>query len=340
MGLFKRKDSDVWWMSYSVGRRQVRESTQTTNKQLAEELFRKRKVEVFEGRHFPDKKRNDLTLTALRDMWLAHAAQKKSLSDDKQRFTTLLELLGPNTQVSGLLPADVGRLKADLGRTLTQRGTRMAPATVNRHLALLRSALRLAERNGFRHRNPMAGVKLLAEHNERDRLCSEEELAQLVEAAYPKLRLAIVLGYHTGMRMGEICGLTWAQIDLNARTVRLRSASTKTGAARVVPLPSAAVDELRAWPRRLDGRLLDIDKRTLSPAFKRLCDKLGIHDLRFHDLRHTAATRLRRAGADLFTIAAITGHKDLQSLRRYNTITVDDLHKAVARLDAGTKPRG
>ena len=177
--------------------------------------------------------------------------------------------------MSDLLPADVESLKADLASTATPRGTKMAPATVNRYLALLRSALKLAERSGFHHRNPLGAVKLLPEHNTRDRICSPEELEKLVESAYPKLRLAIVLGYHTGMRMGEICSLSWEQIDL-----------------------------------------------------------------RFHDRRHTEATRLRRSGADLFTIAAITGHKDLSSLRRYNTITVDDMRTAIDRLEGGSEGSG
>ena len=70
MAVYRRKGSKLWWISYSIGGRQYRESSGTTNKRLAQELLTKRKNEIFEGRFFPDKKRGDLTMAGLRDLWL------------------------------------------------------------------------------------------------------------------------------------------------------------------------------------------------------------------------------------------------------------------------------
>ena len=69
------------------------------------------------------------------------------------------------------------------------------------------------------------------------------------------------------------------------------------------------------------------DKR-FSAMFHKLTRALDVSELRFHDLRHTAATNLRRAGVDLFTIKQITGHKTLKMLERYNCVNVDDLKEA------------
>lgn len=329
MGVYRRKDSSSnWWISYCVSGKLYREAGGSTKAQ-AVALLAKRKVEVYDGQHFPDKKRLNLTVSALRDLWLSHAVNKRSFAADKRRFEAIVDHFGASTQLTGIRPADIERFQGMMAVRITRRKRPTAPATVNRHLALLRAALRYAVNNQYLHRNPMVGIKMLAEHNQRDRICSPEEYALLCAGANPKLKLAIVIGFFTGMRLGEITGLGWKDIDLQRRVVCLQPGTTKSGHGRLIPLGPEVVTALAGEARRLDGRLFDVDRRTLSPAFARLCRKLGVLGLRFHDLRHTAATRLRRGGADLFTIAAITGHKDLASLRRYNTITLDDMHKAL-----------
>ncbi|MBI4815516.1 MAG: tyrosine-type recombinase/integrase [Deltaproteobacteria bacterium] len=97
------------------------------------------------------------------------------------------------------------------------------------------------------------------------------------------------------MRLGEIAGLRWNQVDLAASIVKLGQADTKTGESRRVPLSAEAVAALRAWPRALSCEILGTTTANLSPQFGDLARKLGIEDLRFHDFRHTAATNLRRA---------------------------------------------
>lgn len=330
--VYERQDSGQWWISYSVGGRRFRRVGGKTKAQ-ASALLAKVEVEIFEGKHFPDKRKAGLTLAGLQDLWFEHAANKKSVKADQSRFDTVVSFFGASTQITGLAPADIEKLKALLTNKQTRFGKPMAPASVNRHLEVLRAALRVADANGHFHRNPMRGVKFLDEHNERDRVATPDEYEQLVDAAAPKLRLAIVLGFHTGMRLGEIAGLTWEQIDLRKRVVRLHSSETKTGYGRTVPLSPEAIEALKAWPRSLDGgRLIDVAATSLSPLFSRLCRRLEIKDLRFHDLRHSALTNLRRAGADVFTISAISGHKSLSMLKRYQTISDDDLHDAIAKV--------
>ncbi len=142
------------------------------------------------------------------------------------------------------------------------------------------------------------------------------------------------------MRLSEITGLRWQQVDLKEGMVRLAQADTKTGKSRIVPLPSGAVEALEAWPRRLDGRVFEPGwtAGNVSPQFTRLCRKVGVEDLRLHDLRHTAATRLRRGGVDVVTIGAILGHRTLDMVKRYQTIDAADLKEAVARA-SGPKGR-
>jgi integrase len=105
----------------------------------------------------------------------------------------------------------------------------MSPACVNRHLELLRAALRFARAEGFNHRDPLKGVSMLKIDNIRDRVCSEDEFARLTAAANAKLKLAITLGYNTEMRLGEIVWLTWDRVDLDARLIRLYELALERG---------------------------------------------------------------------------------------------------------------
>lgn len=211
-------------------------------------------------------------------------------------------------------------------------GLPLALATRNCYLALLRAALYHAVEDNYWHNNPARRFPQLPEHNARDRICSRDEYERLIDAAEPQLRLAIIIAYHTGMRLGEIAGLTWDHVDAKQRILKLKSSETKTSAARIVPIADAVRKELDAQPRRLDGKLFAATAGNLSAWFGKLCRELKIKDLRFHDLRHTAGTNLRRAGADIFTIKQITGHKTLAMLERYNTIDVEDLHDAKKKM--------
>jgi len=328
-------------MRYSYGGKQVRESAETTNKKAAEKALAKIQAGLFAGTFFPEKRKAQLTLGELQDRWLEHAKHKKSARDDASRFVRIIEFFGEDRPVSAIDSEDVTELREALINEKTRRGVKMAPATVNRHLALLRSAIRYADSQNYVTRR--LTIRLLAEDNERDRICSPEEYAQIIAAAPPTLRLAVIIAYWSGMRLGEIGSLRWEQIDLKARVARLKKAVTKTRKSRDVALSKDVVAALEAWQltpegaRRLkDSRVFNLKhpSSALAPLFTRLMRKLGIVDLHFHDLRHTAATRLRRAGVDVLTIQSMTGHKTLEMLRRYNTITADDLRAAMEKAEA------
>ncbi len=138
------------------------------------------------------------------------------------------------------------------------------------------------------------------------------------------VRLAI----NTGMRAGEIQTLRLDQVDLARRVVRLTI--TKNGSARTVPLVIQAVNVLREAltnpVRPMDTDLVfwgepgrDGQRRPYeyNPAWRRALKRAGITDLCFHDLRHEAVSRLVKAGLSDQEVAAISGHKFMQMLKRY-----------------------
>ncbi len=332
-GLYRRPRSPFWWMAYSDHNGVVhREPTKTGRLAEARAVLAKKQAEVFEGKHFPNKRKSGLTVGGLRDLYLGAFGHKRSAANDRHRFGVMVEHFGAGRTVETIQPSDVAKLRDWLLRRTTKRGTTTSSATVNRYLALLNAALRFAAREGHAVRVERGDVRMLREGGGRDRICTEAEFRRLTEAANPALELAIRLAYFTGMRLGEIAGLRWERIDFERRIITLDAEGTKTGKARRVPLVPEVIEALGAFPRRLDGLVLGTTSANLSPQFTRLAKRLKIEDLRFHDLRHSAATNLRRAGADLAVIKDILGHSTWAMVARYQTVDDDELVQAADRM--------
>ena len=337
--------SDRYTIEFYDGHgRKFREPAETSNKERAQALLRKREQEVWEGRFFPTRKRRvDKTIGDLRDRWLEDKAGKRSLRHDRARLGAFVDHLGKHRLISTITTDDV----IEWRKVLVKKG--LAVATVNRHLAALRGALNYArDVLGWTHRDPMKGIEHEPERNARNRICSQDEYSRLIEAAEPTLRLVVIVGYWNGMRLGEIIGLERRHIDIKALTIRLASRATKESDVKTVPLPPEAAPVLEVLPTRIDGRLFDGTSDDYSARFAALCVEAGVDGLHFHDLRHTAVTNMINAGIDLHTIQSITGHKTLHMTKRYAHISDARRRDAMDRVramhhstsgTAGTKDR-
>ena len=127
----------------------------------------------------------------------------------------------------------------------------------------------------------------------------------------------------TAMRRGEIAAMRWDHLDKKARVLLIPE--TKTGTPRRVPLSSKALQVLDTLPRQIDGSAWSMRPDSISQAFERVCKAAGIEGLTFHDLRHEATSRLFEKGLNPMEVAAITGHKTLQMLKRYTHLRAEDL---------------
>lgn len=166
------------------------------------------------------------------------------------------------------------------------------------------------------------------------RLMPGEESRLFAACAASRARMlapAVRIALETGMRMGEILALEWRHVDLPARVATLPD--TKTGEARQVPLSSAAVAAISGLPRHITrGRVFWSWQRadSLENTWRRAVKAAGIEDLRFHDLRHEAVSRLFELGLNPMEVASISGHKTLQMLKRYTHLKASDLVKKLA----------
>jgi integrase len=208
----------------------------------------------------------------------------------------------------------------------------LSGSTVRNDLNTLSAVYRHASSEwGYqRLENPVAPLRRPSPGNARTRRISDTELKALKAATQsPSLAPLIDLALETSMRLSELVSLRWPHIDLTARIAHLPD--TKNGHPRTVPLSLKSVATLselrRGVIQQLNGRVFDMTPHAVTVAFRRACQRvyrrsdgqLGA-DLRFHDLRHEAVSRLFERGLNPMEVAAISGHRSMQMLARYTHI--------------------
>jgi integrase len=202
-----------------------------------------------------------------------------------------------------------------------ERLTHCNPATVIRDLAVLSSIFNHARREwSIEFPNPVQLVRKPVAPAGRDRTLSKAEEERLIAAAAPAgrrnplLQPLLVVAVETAMRRGELLSLRWEHVHLDRRCVFLPH--TKNGCSRWVPLSTRAIRALEGV-HRSDETVFPIAAPALDKCFKRACARAALSNFRFHDLRHTGATRLSAKLPNVIELAAVTGHRSLQMLKRY-----------------------
>ena len=312
-------------------------------KRDAQDWARRIEDDMVRGVYIDRAPSENTTLQAALTRYLAEISPTKSPGSPRRetiRAKPMLDKLGDYAIVA-ITPDLVAKYRDDrlaLGKSNN---------TVRLELALLSHLFSVAIkewRMGLVY-NPVAAVRKPSAGTGRNRRLLPEEERRLFtacdEASNPMLGWMVRLAISTGMRAGEIQSLCRGQVDLTKRVVRL--SKTKNGTARTIPLTRLAVQVLQealAHPiRPMNTDLVfwgepgrDGQRRPYeyNPAWRRALKRAGIADLRFHDLRHEAVSRLVEAGLGDQEVAAISGHKSMQMLKRYTHLRAEDL---VDRLD-------
>ena len=335
-GVFERlKGSGIWWICYydQYGKKH-RETVGARS--AAVEAYRRRKDQVKAGVFFPEKiHRRYILFEDMAKLYLEDYSRvnKRSYNDDCQRIGRFIEEFKGKT-LREITVQDVERLKAKLAREV-------APATVNRYLGVLKSLFTKAIEWGKAESNPVKKVRLFKENNARVRYLTEEEETALMGEMPEEYRSIIIVALHTGMRRGELFGLRWQ--DVNFATGVITIPRAKHGEVRHIPMNDMARETLRSLPSRLRSEYVFASKvgTALNPqnfvnrVFGPAMNRAKVEDFRFHDLRHTFASRLVMAGVDLVTVKELMGHKDIRMTLRYSHLSPEHLKGAVECLCKG-----
>lgn len=142
----------------------------------------------------------------------------------------------------------------------------------------------------------------------------------------------VLVAINTGLRRGELLSLRWADVDLGSKLLTVRADKAKSGKQRHVPLNAEAHAVLQAWKQQADGDAQVFQPADVKTAWASLLDRAGVAGFRFHDLRHTFASKLVTKGVDLNTVRELLGHGDIKMTLRYAHLAPAHLAAAVERL--------
>ena len=307
------------------------------SEKLAINVYRQRRTEIWEGRFIPKPHGPKITFKELAEKRMAarrvHLAPSSYYSD-KCRLKPLIKEFGsmPAEEVS------VDRISAFLA-TLSEG---LSGSTVNRYRSLLSNIFTESIRSGTVSFNPLPRVDKFRESAPRIRFLDAEEeksLRAAVRAQSAEHEAELDLALHTGLRRGEQYGLTWDRVDLDRGILTVYG---KTG-RRFVPINSAAraaIEQL--WRASNGSKFVCPDKRRDDQEDWRrwlveACAAAKVENFRWHDLRHTFASRLVMAGVDLRSVQELLGHKSIVTTQRYAHLSPDHQKANVQKLTGELK---
>ena len=342
MGIYRQKNSSYLWMRKTIGGVKYRKSTETTSKMRARAIYEDWVVQLKEsvkaGKPVVTTVRTEpkpvITFNELADKYLeftdgrlkSHSRLKSFIKNLKNRFG-----YKPLEDFNLL---DLEKLQSDILRK------EQTIAYANRLVVITKIMFNKALDWDIVDEEVIKRLKkckLLRGETKRLRYLSEEEIAVLLHNCEPHLKPVVVTALNTGMRKSEILGLTWDRVDLRNRLILIDK--TKNGERREIPINDTLHRSLSGLTRHLKTDYVFYNPRTLKPfhdfkkPFLKALSKSRILDFRFHDLRHTFASRLVMKGIDLTTVKELLGHKDIKMTLRYAHLAPAHIRKAVDVLD-------
>lgn len=212
------------------------------------------------------------------------------------------------------------------------------PITINKELRFLATAINRAVEFKWIKDHELYRKPILIRGIKKERirfLTDKEEKALLNSIKDPLLKDIVLFALNTGLRKGEILNLEWSDIDFNINCIILSPSKTKNKRKHVVPLNSIALEVLK---RRMLYKTENCPFvfhrkgnkiKCIKEGFKHALKRAGIEDFRFHDLRHTFASRLVQNGVDLYVVKELLNHSDVVTTQKYAHLKLDNMRKAV-----------
>lgn len=272
----------------------------------------------------------------------------RSIANVKAIVKTLKSYFGKK-RLRDITYGDIARFKTDRLATPTKHDKKRSVTTVHRDLAVLRNMLNVAYRESWILKNPfMSGPPLINASNEkkRERILTLEEEDKLIAACDGKrahIKPIVICGLDTGMRSGEIIKLVWADIDFDTQLIRVKAFNTKTGQERWIALTPRLEAELLSLYQKstqYPSALVFGIRNNFKKAFMAARKSAGLPDVRFHDLRHTFATRAVKQHVPLAMVGKTLGHTQPRTTWRYvnnDVATAREVATAIAALRAAKR---
>lgn len=227
----------------------------------------------------------------------------------------------------------------------------ISPFTINREMGTLRLVLNWAVDQGQLGANPVAkelARKRLFKEPPRTRFFSDDEISAILANARGPMKHIILVGINTGMRLSEILGLRWDEVDIKGRSITIPAERTKNKEAREIRLNSTMIELFQQLKLNRGGQEYVLPNpetgkpfnKSISHGWKRLLKRAGVQPGRFHDLRRTFITRAAKAGANVKDIQVMVGHKDFTTTMKVYAQATKEGQQRVADLANFSEPAG
>ncbi len=323
-GILQRKGRAGWWVRSVPNGRERWHKCDT--KSQAKALYGRIKAEQREGRYFEKPQAVPFREIAREYLGMVEARRRKK-GDDQARMNRWLAAFG-DQDARTITIRQIENVLTDLGHD----GLR--PATLVRHLTVLKAVFNRAKRLGLVKNNPACLVKAPHVNNVLVRYLLPDQERTLLSHLPEQYGPIVLTAVNTGLRQGELLRLAWADVDWNRGVLTIHE--TKAGERRRVPMNSTVVSLLSGLHAGahapLTERIFPFEARYLRRIFDDAVTAAGLTPFRFHDLRHTFASRLAMQGANDRTLMALGGWKSPTMLSRYAHLSPTHLWKAVEGL--------
>ncbi|MGC8499842.1 MAG: tyrosine-type recombinase/integrase [Leptospirillia bacterium] len=320
----------VWYARFYVEGKEVREKAD--NKTQTKALYGKRKAAIREGKYFPKEKSVRTAFKDLASDYLVYSSlHHKRQGDDIPRVQTWLDAFG-SSPAEDVKPSRVEEVMATL------KADGMGPATIHRRLTVLKAIFNRAEKAGIIAKNPIRNVSPPRYDNSLVRYLDKGQETRLFNALPVHLHPVVTVALYTGCRQGELLKLEWRDINFDQKMFLNRD--TKAGNSRWTPINSlvqGVLVKLAEKDHEPTDKVFAVGHcKSLSRSFAVAVRKAGLAPFRFHDLRHTFASRLAMNGANDRTLQTLGGWKTPRMLLRYAHLGPSHLQEAVEEL---TRPK-
>jgi integrase len=338
-----RKRGGVYWIRYYRNGQRLEESAHTSKHEEARDLLRDREGAISKGVPITARSTRLTFDDAAKDVVTDYTVNgKRSKGELERRIALHLIPYFGGCRLSSITTAD---LRAFTAKRLEAKA---APAEINRELAIIRRAFRLAIADD-RYHGRVPKMPMLQEHNTRTGFFDDAMFAAVRDKLPAAVQPVVTFAYITGWRIqSEILPLEWRHIDQKAEEARLEPGTTKNQAGRVFPF----TDDLRAliaaqWAEhetlrkqgticrfvfQRNGRRI----KSFRGAWANACTSAGYPGKIPHDFRRSAVRNMERAGLSRSVAMQLTGHKTESVYRRYAITSEADLREGVERLNEAT----
>lgn len=321
MAVYKR--GNVWWYKFRWNGKRIQETTRQTNKRVAQQLEAAHRTRLLKGGAGIPERKSPTLARFMREAFIPFLEATKSEEPNTVAFykaCTNNVLAWPQLAESKLSEITSEKITAYIEQ---RQRAEMSVATINRELATLRRALRLASEWGKLAAVPK--IELLDGETCRERVLNPLEESAYLKAAEPQLRTFATIMLDCGLRPDEVYRLQW---DVNYRDGQIVIHKGKTRAARrAIPVPSHLAAILRAWHRKTGAngngwifpaptKTGHINHSSLKKAHRRAMKASSVEPFEPYDLRHTCLTRWARY-MDPFTLKKLAGHESLETTMKY-----------------------